>query len=94
MALTLASRGVPTGLSSTAVWPSNLVVRIGRDYGDHLEVLSVLDEGTMIIAYLATTRREGVKVQPIPAAKKNWSQTNPPSQNAAKVGRPKWLGMN
>ncbi len=71
MALTLASRGVPTGLSSTAVWPSNLVVRIGRDYGDHLEVLSGLDEGTMIIAYLATTRREGVKVQPIPAVKKN-----------------------
>ncbi len=69
MALTLASRGVPTGLSSTAVWPSNLVVRIGRDYGDHLEVLSGLDEGTMIIAYLATTRREGVKVQPIPGAK-------------------------
>jgi RND family efflux transporter MFP subunit len=45
-------------------------IEVGRDYGDKLEVLSGLSEGDTIIPRPGDAVREGVKVEPVSAAKK------------------------
>jgi RND family efflux transporter MFP subunit len=45
-------------------------VEVGRDYGDRLEVTSGLADGDSIIANPADTTREGMEVDPVPAAEK------------------------
>jgi RND family efflux transporter MFP subunit len=45
-------------------------IEVGRDYGDKLEVLSGLVEGDTIVPKPGDTVREGVKVEPVPAAPK------------------------
>jgi RND family efflux transporter MFP subunit len=52
-------------------------IRIGRDYGDRLEVLEGLQEGDRIIANPGDNAREGVKVNPVPAAEKASVQPAP-----------------
>ncbi len=42
-------------------------IEVGRDYGDHLEVLGGLHEGDMIIANPGDVVREGLQVQAVPA---------------------------
>ena len=42
-------------------------IDIGRDYGDHLEVLGGLEEGDLIIPNPGENAREGVKVTPVSA---------------------------
>ena len=44
-------------------------IEVGRDYGDHLEVLSGLREGEVIIANPGDVVREGMEVQPVPVSK-------------------------
>jgi RND family efflux transporter MFP subunit len=44
-------------------------IEVGRDYGDHLEVVGGLGEGQTIIANPADVVREGMRVQPLPVAK-------------------------
>lgn len=44
-------------------------IEVGRDYGDHLEVVGGLSEGQTIIANPADVVREGMQVQPIPIAR-------------------------
>jgi RND family efflux transporter MFP subunit len=43
-------------------------IEIGRDYGDRLEVLSGIHQGDLIIPNPGDLAREGVKVEPVPAA--------------------------
>jgi len=43
-------------------------VQVGRDYGDRLEVLSGLELGDIIIPNPGDAAREGLKVNPVPAA--------------------------
>jgi len=45
--------------------------RIGRDYGDHLEVLSGLHMGDRIIAHPGDSAPEDVKVDPVTATKED-----------------------
>jgi len=45
-------------------------IEIGRDYGDRLEVISGLNEGDTIIPNPGDAGREGLKVEPVPAAAK------------------------
>jgi RND family efflux transporter MFP subunit len=45
-------------------------IRVGRDYGDRLEVLDGLTQGDKIIANPGDNAREGVKVNPVAAAEK------------------------
>jgi hypothetical protein len=42
---------------------------VGRDYGDHLEVVGGLREGQTIIANPGDVVREGLQVQPAPVAR-------------------------
>ncbi len=42
-------------------------IQLGRDYGDHLEVLSGLNEGDQIVVNPSDAVREGVKVKPVKA---------------------------
>ena len=44
-------------------------IEVGRDYGDHLEVVSGLSEGQVIIANPGDVVREGLQVEPLPLAK-------------------------
>ena len=44
-------------------------IEVGRDYGDRLEVMSGLREGQTIVPNPADFLREGLQVQPVPAAK-------------------------
>jgi RND family efflux transporter MFP subunit len=44
-------------------------IEVGRDYGDHIEVASGLEEGDTIIANPGDVVREGMQVQPVAAAK-------------------------
>jgi RND family efflux transporter MFP subunit len=44
-------------------------IEVGRDYGDRLEVMSGLREGQMIVPNPADFLREGLQVEPVPAAK-------------------------
>ncbi|HXD72959.1 MAG TPA: efflux RND transporter periplasmic adaptor subunit [Vicinamibacterales bacterium] len=39
-------------------------IAVGRDYGDRLEVLNGVDEGTTVIAVVGDSAREGAKVTP------------------------------
>jgi RND family efflux transporter MFP subunit len=41
-------------------------IQLGRDYGDHLEVLSGLEEGQQLAVNPSDAVREGVKVKPVP----------------------------
>ena len=43
-------------------------IQLGRDYGDHIEVLSGLSEGDRLIINPSDAVREGVKVKPVAAA--------------------------
>lgn len=45
-------------------------VEVGRDYGDRLEITSGLEDGDNIITNPADTTREGMEVDPVPAAEK------------------------
>jgi RND family efflux transporter MFP subunit len=56
-------------------------VELGRDYGDRLEVLSGLHEGDIVIPNPGDLATEGVKVEPVSAAKKL------PDQPASKGAR-------
>lgn len=40
-------------------------IQLGRDYGDHLEVLSGLEEGQPLVVNPSDSVREGVKVKPV-----------------------------
>jgi len=42
-------------------------IRVGRDYGDKLEVVSGLEQGDSVIANPSDIVREGVQVEPVPA---------------------------
>ena len=57
------------GAQLAVVRPDNTVhlqkVSVGRDYGDRLEIVSGVDEGTTIIAVAGDTAREGAKVAPV-----------------------------
>ena len=57
------------GAQLAVVRPDNTVhlqkVSVGRDYGDRLEILSGVDEGTTIIAVAGDTAREGAKIGPV-----------------------------
>ncbi|HTP33530.1 MAG TPA: efflux RND transporter periplasmic adaptor subunit [Candidatus Acidoferrales bacterium] len=44
-------------------------IKLGRDYGDRLEVLSGLDEGQRLVANPSDEVREGVKVKPVAVEK-------------------------
>lgn len=44
-------------------------IEVGRDYGDHIEVVGGLREGQTIIANPGDVVREGLQVQPAPVAK-------------------------
>src|SRR5579862_1179718 len=44
-------------------------IEVGRDYGDHLEVVGGLIEGQTIIASPGDVVREGLQVQPVPVAR-------------------------
>ena len=45
-------------------------IQLGRDFGDHLEVLAGLREGQQLAVNPSDAIREGVKVKPILAAEK------------------------
>jgi len=57
------------GAQLAVVRPDNTVhlqkVSVGRDYGDRLEILSGVDEGTTIVAVAGDTAREGAKIGPV-----------------------------
>jgi RND family efflux transporter MFP subunit len=42
-------------------------IQVGRDYGDHMEVVSGLGEGDSVIPSPGDLAREGLKVDPMPA---------------------------
>ncbi len=44
-------------------------IEVGRDYGDHLEVVGGLSEGQTIIANPGDVVREGLQVQPVPVGR-------------------------
>jgi RND family efflux transporter MFP subunit len=44
-------------------------IEVGRDYGDHIDVIGGLSEGQSIIANPGDVVREGLEVQPVSAAK-------------------------
>jgi RND family efflux transporter MFP subunit len=45
-------------------------VEVGRDYGDRLEILHGLDEGSTVVLNPSDTVQEGQKVDAVPAAEK------------------------
>jgi RND family efflux transporter MFP subunit len=45
-------------------------IRLGRDFGDHLEVLEGLEEGQQLVVNPGDAIREGVRVKPVAAEKK------------------------
>jgi RND family efflux transporter MFP subunit len=63
----------PDGTEVAVVRPDHTIhlqkIEIGRDYGDRLEIISGLDVGDMIVQNAGDSAREGLKVNPIPAAK-------------------------
>jgi RND family efflux transporter MFP subunit len=44
-------------------------IQLGRDYGDHVEVLGGLEEGQLLVVNPSDIIREGVKVKPLAAGK-------------------------
>jgi RND family efflux transporter MFP subunit len=62
-----------TGPQAAVVRPGGAVhftpIQLGRDYGDHLEVLSGLEEGQLLVVNPSDIIREGVKVKPLAAGK-------------------------
>jgi multidrug efflux pump subunit AcrA (membrane-fusion protein) len=62
-----------TGPQAAVVRPDGTVhftpIQLGRDYGDHLEVLGGLEEGQLLVVNPSDIIREGVKVKPVPAEK-------------------------
>jgi RND family efflux transporter MFP subunit len=69
-ALIVRSEGAQVAL----VRPDHIVhfqkIRVGRDYGDKLEVLSGLQPGDSVIANPSDVVREGLQVEPVPARKR------------------------
>ncbi len=57
------------GAQLAVVRPDNTIhlqkIRVGRDYGDRLEVLSGVDEGATIVAVPGDAAREGSKIVPV-----------------------------
>ena len=66
----LITRG--EGATVAVVRPDHTVhiqpIQVGRDYGDRLEVISGLEQGDIIIPSPGDAAREGLKVNPVPAA--------------------------
>ncbi len=62
-----------TGPQAAVVRPGGTVhftpIQLGRDYGDHLEVLGGLAEGQLLVVNPSDIIREGVKVKPVAAEK-------------------------
>ncbi|HEY2019069.1 MAG TPA: efflux RND transporter periplasmic adaptor subunit, partial [Bryobacteraceae bacterium] len=46
-------------------------IQLGRDFGDHLEVLSGLEEGQQVAVNPSDLIREGAKVKPAASGKKS-----------------------
>jgi hypothetical protein len=42
-------------------------IQLGRDFGDHLEVLSGLEDGQQVVVNPSDAIREGAKVKPVAA---------------------------
>jgi RND family efflux transporter MFP subunit len=67
----LITRG--DGASVALVQPDHTVhiqhIQVGRDYGDRLEVTGGLEQGDIIIPNPGDAAREGLKVNPVPAAR-------------------------
>ena len=65
----LITRG--DGATVALVRPDHTVhiqpIQVGRDYGDHLEVISGLEQGDLIIPSPGDSAREGIKVNAVPA---------------------------
>jgi len=62
-----------TGPQVAVVRPDGSVhftpIQLGRDFGDHLEVLGGIEEGQQLVVNPSDMIREGVKVKPLPAEK-------------------------
>ena len=62
-----------TGPQVAVVRPDGSVhftaIQLGRDFGDHLEVLAGIEEGQQLVVNPSDMIREGVKVKPLPAEK-------------------------
>jgi RND family efflux transporter MFP subunit len=62
-----------SGPQAAVVRPDGTVhftaIQLGRDFGDHLEVLGGLEEGQLLVVNPSDTIREGVKVKTLPAEK-------------------------
>jgi hypothetical protein len=60
------------GPQVAVVGPGGLVhytrIQLGRDFGDHLEVLSGLKEGEQMVVNPSDVVREGARVKPVPQA--------------------------
>jgi multidrug efflux pump subunit AcrA (membrane-fusion protein) len=69
------------GTQVAVVGPDNTVhlqkIQLGRDYGDRLEILSGLQPGDRIVANPGDSAREGVKINPVAVAEKEFGQTPP-----------------
>jgi RND family efflux transporter MFP subunit len=68
----LVARG--EGTQVALVKPDHTVhmqkIEVGRDYGDRMEVVGGLQEGSLIIANPGELAREGIRVDPVPAVQK------------------------
>ncbi len=68
----LVARG--EGTQVALVKPDHTVhmqkIEVGRDYGDRMEVVGGLQEGSLIIANPGELAREGIRIDPVPAAQK------------------------
>ncbi len=57
------------GAQVAVVQPDGIVhlqkITVGRDYGDRVEILQGLAEGTMIVAAPGDAAREGAKIVPV-----------------------------
>ena len=57
------------GAQAAVVGPDHMVhfqkIQVGRDYGDHIEVLGGLEDGDSVIVNPADNVRDGVKVNPV-----------------------------
>ena len=85
----LVARG--QGTQVALVTPEHTVhmqkIEVGRDYGDRLEIVGGLQEGNLIIANPGELAREGLRVDPVPAASKETPET-PQNDRSATVNPP------
>ena len=52
-------------------------IEVGRDYGDHLEVIRGLREGDLIVPNPSDVVREGLQVEPVPVAQATPAESRP-----------------